>query len=281
MNGTTLFGEKPKDLLGELGCRGSETEERMDVGSLLQSWSRGGTQAEVEGETKGAPNGGDAANDISPIDGATVPSVSSGMGGFDKNSVSATVVSGNSDSFIQEPMKVLDTDGFVIATGSNMDAYIQNRTDRLEQALEGTAVVDDDETTETDFQEDFLDEETGEIMGGGVTGGINEDESSEVAHRVHEISFATIVGNLARGPKIDMEDIKGATERPRKDELAVASDGAVRGDAVGALQHPSGDIFATEWPEEPKADAMEGFVDAHVTSGRGSVIGREEIATKR
>jgi hypothetical protein len=42
-----------------------------------------------------------------------------------------------------------------------MDADIQNRTDRLEQALEGTAVVDDDETTETDFQEDFLDEETG------------------------------------------------------------------------------------------------------------------------
>jgi hypothetical protein len=58
-------------------------------------------------------------------------------------------------------MKVLNTDGFVVATGSNMDAYVQNQTDRLEQTLEGTAVVDDNETTETDFQEDFLDEETG------------------------------------------------------------------------------------------------------------------------
>jgi hypothetical protein len=157
MNGTTFFGEKTKDLLGELGCRGSETEERMDVGSLLQSWSRGRTQAEVEGETKRAPNGGDAVNDISPIDGAAVPSVSSSVGSLDEDSVSATVVSGNSDSFIPETMKVLNTDGFVVATGSNMDAYIQNQTDGLEQTLEVTAVVDDNETTETDFQEDFLD----------------------------------------------------------------------------------------------------------------------------
>jgi hypothetical protein len=118
-------------------------------------------------------------------------------------------------------------------------------------------------------------------MGSGVTGGINEDESSKIAHRVHEIGFATIVGNLARGPKIDVEDIKGATERPRKDELAVASDGAVGSDTMGALQHPSCDILAAEWPEEPEADAVKGFVDAHVTSGRGSVIGGEEIATKR
>jgi hypothetical protein len=109
MNGTTLFGEKTKDLLGELGCRGSETEERMDVGSLLQGWSRGRTQAEVERETKRAPNGGDAANDIIPIDGAAVPSVSSSVGSLDKDSVSSTVVSGNSDSFIQGTMKVLNT----------------------------------------------------------------------------------------------------------------------------------------------------------------------------
>jgi hypothetical protein len=161
MNGTTFFGEKTKDLLGELGCRGSETEERMDVGSFLQSWSRGRTQAAVERETKRVLNGGDAANDISPIDGAAVPSVSRSVGSLDEDSVGATVVSGNSDSFIQETMKVLNTDGFVVATGSNMDAYIQNRTDRLEQTLEGsTAVVDNNEATETDFQEDFLDEET-------------------------------------------------------------------------------------------------------------------------
>jgi hypothetical protein len=170
MSGTALFGEKTKDLLGELGCRGSETEERMGVGSLLQSWSRGRTQAEAEGETKRAPNGGDAANDISPVDGAAVPSASSSVGSLDEDSVSPTVVSGNSDSFIQETnsdsfiqetMKVLNTDGFVVATGSNMDAGIQNRTDGLEQTIEGTAVVDDNETTETDSQEDFLDEETG------------------------------------------------------------------------------------------------------------------------
>jgi hypothetical protein len=161
MNGTTFFGEKTKDLLGELGCRGSKTEERMNVGSLLQSWSRGRTQAEVERETKRAPNGGDAANDVSPMDGAAVPSASSSVGSLDEDSVSATVVSGDSDSFVQETMKVLNTDGFVVATGSNMDAHVQNRTDGFKQTLEGAAVVDDNEATETDFQEDFLDEETG------------------------------------------------------------------------------------------------------------------------
>ena len=34
-------------------------------------------------------------------------------------------------------------------------------------------------------------------------------------------------------------------------------------------------------PEEPEADAMKGFVDAHVASGRGSVIGGKDVATKR
>ena len=32
--------------------------------------------------------------------------------------------------------------------------------------------------------------------------------------------------------------------------------------------------------EESEADAMKGFVDAHVASGGGSVIGGEDIAAK-
>ena len=148
MNGTTLFGEKTKDLLGELGCRGSETEERMDVGSLLQSWSRGRTQAEVERETKRAPNGRDAANDVSPIDGATVPSVSGSVGGFHKNGIGATIVGSNGNGLVEEAVEMLDAIGLMIAASGDM----RDLADFFEQAFEGAAVIDDDQTTKTDFK---------------------------------------------------------------------------------------------------------------------------------
>jgi hypothetical protein len=207
-------------LLGKLGIRGSETEKSVDIGSLLQSRGWGRTKAEVERETKGSTNSRDAANNIDPIYRAAVPNISGSVGSLGKDSVGATVISGDGDSFItKEAMKVFHTNGLVIATSSNMDADIQDGADRLKQAFEGTAIIDNDETAETNFQKNFLDQQSGEVMGGDVAGGINEEEPSEVAHRVHEVGFATIVGNFARGPKIDMENIKGTVEGPGKDKL--------------------------------------------------------------
>jgi hypothetical protein len=185
MKGVTFFGQQTKDLLGKLGSRSSETKKRMDIGSLLQSRCWGRAKAEVEGETKWATDSRDAANNIGPIDRAAVPSVSSSMGSLDKDSVGPTVVSGDGDSFIQEAMKVFHTDGLVIAPSSNMDADIQDGADRLKQAFEGTAIIDNNETAETNFQKSFLDQQSCKVMGGDAAGGIDEDEPSEVAHRVH------------------------------------------------------------------------------------------------
>jgi hypothetical protein len=53
-----------------------------------------------------------------------------------------------------------------------------------------------------------------------------------------------------------MEDVERATDRPREEELAVATDSVVGEDAVGALPNPSLNVGAKLWPEEAKTDAM-------------------------
>jgi hypothetical protein len=47
-----------------------------------------------------------------------------------------------------------------------------------------------------------------------------------------------------------------------------------------ALKNPIGDVFATEGPEEPKADAMGGLADTHATGGRRSMAGRKDVAAE-
>jgi hypothetical protein len=77
-----------------------------------------------------------------------------------------------------------------------------------------------------------------------------------------------------------MENVKWAAERPREDELAVTSDSAVGSDAMRELENPISDVFATEGPEEPKSDATESLVNAHVTSGRRSRARRKDAAAE-
>jgi hypothetical protein len=118
-------------------------------------------------------------------------------------------------------------------------------------------------------------------MGSDVVSGIDKDKTSEIAHGIQKIGFAAIVGDVARGPKIKMKNVKWTTERPREDEFAVACDSAVGSDAMGALEDPVGNIFATERPEETKTNAMKSFVDTHMAGGRGCMISRENVPTKR
>ena len=75
-----------------------------------------------------------------------------------------------------------------------------------------------------------------------------------------------------------MEDIEWATERPGEHKFTVPGDGSVSSDAVGVLKTPVRDILATVRPKEMQADTVEHFVDAHVSSGRGCVIGGENIS---
>lgn len=58
------------------------------------------SKAEVKRKAKGAADGGDATDNVSPINGAAVPSIGCGVGCFDEDSVSPTIVSSDGDGFV-------------------------------------------------------------------------------------------------------------------------------------------------------------------------------------
>jgi hypothetical protein len=73
------------------------------------------------------------------------------MGGFNKDSVGATIIGSDSNGFIQEPVKVFDANSFVVAASGNMNIDIQNGANGLKEAFECAAVVNDEKTAETNF----------------------------------------------------------------------------------------------------------------------------------
>ena len=139
------------------------------------------------------------------------------MGGFDKDGVGTSVITGNVDCLVEETVKVFHANSFMVAASSDMEVDVQNTTDVLEQAFESAAIVDDDQATESNFEENILDEETGEVVSGGVVSGSNKDESCEITHGIHKVGLATVICNFSWGPKIDVENVEGAAEGPRKD----------------------------------------------------------------
>jgi hypothetical protein len=205
----------------------------------------------------------------------------SSVGSFDEDSVGATVIGSDSNSLVEKSVKALGTNGFVITTSGNMNVDAKDVADADKEAFEIATIVDNNQTTETDFQQDFLNKETGKIMSSDVVSSIDEHKASQVAHGVQETSITTVIGNFAGGPKIDMENVEGTAEGQGEDDITVASDGAVHGDAMRALKHPVGNVFATVWPKESETDAVEGFVDAHVPSGRRGVTSRKDVAAER
>jgi hypothetical protein len=210
MNSTAFLGEQTKDLFCELGRRASETEEGMNIRSLLLSRSRGRSQAQVEGKSERATDSWNTPNNISAVDRAAVPGVSSGMSGFDEDGVGAAIIGGDGNGFVKEPMKVFDADGFVVAASSDMEIDSKDGADFFEKAFEGAAVVDDDQTAETDLEKDILDKQASKIVRRDIIGSSDKYEPCEVTHGVHKIRLAAIIGDLARGPKVDMKDIEGA-----------------------------------------------------------------------
>jgi hypothetical protein len=137
-----------------------------------------------------------------------------------------------------------------------MNVNVQDITDRTEEAFKGAAIINNNQPAETDFEENFLNKKASKIMGCDVIGCIHKDESSEVTHGIQQICFTTIIGNFTRSPEINMEDVKGATERPRENKFTVTGHSSIGGNAVGALKDPAGDIFAAVRPEKPKANAV-------------------------
>jgi len=159
VDSTTFFSEKAEYLFSKLGGRRRETKEGMDVGSLIRSGGRGRAQAKVERETKRSSNSGNTANNISTVNGADVPSVSSGVRSFNKNGISAAIIGSNSDSFIEESVELFNSDSFVIAASSDVEVNGKSSANSLEESFKSAAVVDDNQTAKSDFQKNFLDKE--------------------------------------------------------------------------------------------------------------------------
>ena len=144
----------------ELGGRRREMKEGMNVGSLVGSGGRGRAQAKVKREAEGSSNSGNTANNISTINGAAVPSVSSGVLSFNKNGISAAIIgSKNSNSLIEESVEVFDSDSFVIAASSDLEVNGKSGTNSLKESFKSASVVNDNYTTESDLQKDFLDKQ--------------------------------------------------------------------------------------------------------------------------
>jgi hypothetical protein len=281
MESAAFFSEDTEHLFGELSSGPSESKESMNIGCLIGGGSRNGSEAQIERKTKRPANGRDAANNVGAVNGAAVPSMCSSVGSFDENGGGATVIGINSNGFVEESVKAFDANGFVITTSGNVNIDAEDIADGDEKAFEIAAIIDNNETAETDLQQDFLNKETCKIMSSDVVSSVDKHEASQVTHGVQQISVATVIGDVAGGPKIDMKNVKWTAKGPGEDEFAVASDGAVHGDAMRALKHPVGNVFATLWPEESEADAVEGLVDTHVPSGRRSVASRKDVAPKR
>ena len=74
------------------------------------------------------------------------------MSGFNKDGVSAAIIGSDGNGVVKESMKVLDSDGFVIAASSNMEIDIEDRADFLEKAFEGAAVVNYDQSAKPTFK---------------------------------------------------------------------------------------------------------------------------------
>ena len=178
MDGAALFGQEAENLFGELCSWRSKAQEGVNVGGLLLGRCRSRRKADVERKAKGTADGRDTADDVSAIYGATVPSVSGSVGGFHENGIGATIVGSDGDSFIEEAMKMLDADSLVIAASGDMKIDIEDAADFFEETFEGTAVVDNYQSTKTDFQEEALDEELSKFVGADVVGGSDDENKT-------------------------------------------------------------------------------------------------------
>jgi hypothetical protein len=147
-----FFGEDTEYLLGELSSRPSEPKESMDVGCLIGSRSWRGSEAQIEWKAKRPANGRDAADDVGAVNGAAVPSIGSSVGSFNENGIGATVVGSDSNSFVEESVEALYANGFVITASGHVNIDTQDVADGGEKAFEIAAVIDDDQTAETDLQ---------------------------------------------------------------------------------------------------------------------------------
>ena len=222
----------------------------------------------VDGETKGPANGGDAANKVGAINSGCVPSVGGNVDGFDTDlGVTAAVVGGCGECFVEEAEESFDRDGLVVLTKAGFAGKFEGLAHGFEMAKKGGSGIRCDEEAEADTKENVFHKEGGE--GDGVKGGELGDngKTCEVAHGAKEV-FGSVVGvDRARLPNVAVDNGEWGGHGPSVDEFAAAADGGVGGNAVGTASDPGFDVVAHAVPIKSKPNAVEGF-EGHEMAGR-------------
>ena len=203
------------------------------------------------------------------------------MRSFDEDSVGATIITGNGNSFVEEAVEVFNANGFVVATSGDVEIDAENGADFFKEAFESTAIINHNNAAKTNLEKDVLDKEASKIVGGYIGSGRNQDKPSKIAHGIEKVSFAAIVGNVARCPKVHMQIVEGAAKRPRETKFTIARNGTVGSKAMRALENPVGNVFTAVRPKEAETNAMERFVDAHVAGSWGGMVRGKDVTAER
>ena len=91
-------------------------------------------------------------DNVGAIDATAVRGICGTVGRLDEDLVGASIICIDGEYFVEESPETFHTNSFVIAMGSNVQAEGQNMADFFKLAEEGTAGINDDEATETNFQ---------------------------------------------------------------------------------------------------------------------------------
>jgi len=115
-------------------------------------------KGKIEGKFKFTADSCNATNDFGTIDATAVPCISSTLGSFDEYVVGGTVGSSNGDGFVEVSEVAFDAHSFVVTARGCMKAETKEVAHFFEHTKESTASINDNETTETNFQKEVVHE---------------------------------------------------------------------------------------------------------------------------
>jgi hypothetical protein len=159
-------------------------------------------KSEIERELKFAAHSRDTPDDVGTVNGAAIPSVSGNHGRFDPNKWCAAIGTSNSDGFVQVPKETLHTDGFVVATRSVVQSNAEKLTSVRKDAAKSAASINNNESAHANFQQYFLEQKTGKVMGMSSLDGNTDHELGEVAHGRKEMGVTGSRYSSAGTPEV-------------------------------------------------------------------------------
>ena len=152
------------------GLSVAQAQKFVEVGGSGVVGEVGGNVLEVAiyGETEWPADGGDAADNVSIVNGGSIPGVTGDVDGLDSDfEVAAALSSGDSDGFVEETEEAFDRDGLVVVVEARFTWNVERLAHGCEVLFESGAGVGGDEEAKSDSEEDVLHE------GGGETDGVD------------------------------------------------------------------------------------------------------------